>query len=140
MSVGSRLKDERKRIGLTQTELAERCGLTKRSQVNIEKDEHVPGGTYLAAASEVGIDVLYVLTGQRHGMSTEEVQLVSAYRLAPPEVRLAVAAALGATARAAGRAKFVMHQSEVGQVLSGGEISQPNLTINVGGGRKKNRT
>ncbi|WP_237656301.1 helix-turn-helix domain-containing protein [Xanthomonas translucens] len=135
------MKDERKRIGLTQTELAERCGLTKRSQVNIEKDEHVPGGTYLAAASEMGIDVLYVLTGQRQGMSTEEVQLVSAYRLAPPEVRLAVAAALGATAKAAGRAKLVMHQSDIGQVLSGCEVSQPNLTtINVGGRRKKNRT
>lgn len=141
VSVGLRLKEERKRIGLTQTELAERCGLTKRAQVNFEKEEgeQLPGGAYLLAATTLGIDVLYVLTGERNGISTDEAQVLSAYRVASPEIKLAVSAALGAAVKASGRHKFVMHANEVGQALSG-DISQPGLTINLGGKKAKKKS
>ncbi|MBB6259343.1 MULTISPECIES: helix-turn-helix domain-containing protein [Xanthomonas] len=139
MSVGLRLKEERKRIGLTQTELAERCGLSKRAQLNFEKDEQLPGGAYLLAATVLGVDVLYVLTGERHGISTEEAQVLAAYRVSSPEIKLAVSAALGATVKAAGRHKFVMHENEIGQALSG-DINQDNVTINMGGKKAKKKS
>lgn len=141
VSVGLRLKEERKRIGLTQTELAERCGLTKRAQVNFEKEEgeQLPGGAYLLAATTLGIDVLYVLTGERNGISADEAQVLSAYRVASPEIKLAVSAVLGAVVKASGRHKFVMHANEVGQALSG-DISQPGLTINLGGKKAQKKS
>lgn len=96
----------------------------------------MPGGAYLLAATTLGIDVLYVLTGERNGISADEVQVLSAYRVASPEIKLAVSAALGAAVKASGRHKFVMHANEVGQALSG-DISQPGLTINLGGKSQK---
>lgn len=61
------LRQERERIGLTQQEMADGCGVTMRSQRNYEMGERFPDARYLAAAAALGIDVLYVLTGQRTG-------------------------------------------------------------------------
>lgn len=62
-TVGARLLTERKRLGLTQTEMAERCSVTRWAQLNFEKDTNLPGGGYLIAAHHIGVDILYVLTG-----------------------------------------------------------------------------
>lgn len=64
-SQGARLQEERKRMQMTQTQLAEVAGVTKQSQINYEKGERHPDSLYLAAVAAVGVDVLYVLTGQR---------------------------------------------------------------------------
>lgn len=58
-----RLRDERKRLGKNQTELAELAGVQKRAQVNYESGERSPAADYLAAVAAAGIDVLYLLTG-----------------------------------------------------------------------------
>lgn len=63
-SIGSRLKEERERLGLTQVEFREACGASKTAQFYFENDKQVPGGTYLIAADNLGVDVLYVLTGR----------------------------------------------------------------------------
>lgn len=60
-----RLRDERERLGLSQTAFAEVGGVQKRAQINYEKDERHPDAGYLAAVAAVGVDVLYILTGQR---------------------------------------------------------------------------
>lgn len=65
MTVGKRLKEERKRLGLTQDEMAVQLGLTRYAQLNFEKDVNLPGGAYLLAALERGVDVMYVLSGHR---------------------------------------------------------------------------
>jgi len=44
VTVGIRLKKERNRLGLTQTAFAAACEVSKRSQIQFEQDEHVPGG------------------------------------------------------------------------------------------------
>lgn len=62
-TVGARLVTERKRLGFTQTEMAERCSVTRWAQLNFEKDTNLPGGAYLIAAHHIGVDILYVLTG-----------------------------------------------------------------------------
>ena len=64
-SIGIRLREERERLGLSQTEMAERCGSTRKSQFNYESDARRPDADYLSALTAVGADVLYILTGQR---------------------------------------------------------------------------
>lgn len=61
---GYRLKEERERLGLSQTELAEKCGSTRKSQFNYESDARNPDSVYLKLLGDAGADVLYILTGQ----------------------------------------------------------------------------
>ena len=62
-----RLREVREALGLSQQALAERCGITARSQRNYESGERLPDAAYLAAIAAAGADVLYILTGQRAG-------------------------------------------------------------------------
>jgi transcriptional regulator with XRE-family HTH domain len=64
-TIGERLREERERLGLSQPAFAEVGGVQKRAQINYEKDERHPDAAYLAAVAAAGVDVLYVLTGQR---------------------------------------------------------------------------
>ncbi|MFC0708847.1 helix-turn-helix domain-containing protein [Azorhizophilus paspali] len=85
MGIGDRLKEERLRLGMNQTEFAAITGVTKNSQFNYEKGERSPDAAYLAAASAAGVDVLYVLTGNRVPMAAEtlsekESTMVEKYR------------------------------------------------------------
>ncbi|WP_199796463.1 helix-turn-helix domain-containing protein [Ectopseudomonas mendocina] len=88
MGIGERLKEERERIGLNQTEFAAKAGASKNSQYNYEKGERSPDAAYLAAADEMGVDVLYVVTGRRtpeasSSFNGDEVDLVEHYRQLP---------------------------------------------------------
>ncbi len=93
-SIGNRLRIERDRLALSQPALAEICGVGKRSQRNYEKDERLPDAAYLAAALQAGVDVVYVLTGQRApgapSLTPEEAALVDNFRHSPPEARKAI--------------------------------------------------
>lgn len=65
MSLGERLKEERNRLGFSQTEFAEMVGASYKSQLRWEKDESAPGADALGVWAGVGLDVLYVVMGQR---------------------------------------------------------------------------
>lgn len=65
--VGERLVEERKRLAKTVAGMAEECAVSKQAQINFEKGRQLPGGAYLIAAARLGVDVSYVLTGQRAG-------------------------------------------------------------------------
>jgi len=65
MTIGERLKEERSRLGLSQTDLGAAGGVGKTTQINYEKGSGSPDAKYLAAAAELGVDVLYVVTGER---------------------------------------------------------------------------
>lgn len=65
VEIGDRLKLERQRIGLGQAEFGAKAGVSKTSQFNYESGERMPDASYLAAAHTMGVDVLYVVTGQR---------------------------------------------------------------------------
>lgn len=84
MSIGERLKEERVRLGLNQTDFAELAGVRKNAQSNYEKDERAPDARYLAAVAAAGVDVLYVVTGMRAetaaGLAPEEAALLDNYR------------------------------------------------------------
>jgi transcriptional regulator with XRE-family HTH domain len=77
-TTGSRLKSERKRLCLSQLQLADLCGVALRSQQNYEKDERQPDAGYLSAVATAGVDVLYVITGVR-GENTASTPMELAY-------------------------------------------------------------
>lgn len=64
-SLGTRLREERERLGLTQTELGEQAGITKNTQRLYETDQRSPKADYLVAAEQLGVDTRYVLMGTR---------------------------------------------------------------------------
>lgn len=72
--IGERLKMAREDLGFSQKDLAEKCGVTMRSQRNYEKGERQPDAAYLAALAALGADVLYVLTGQRSQVTETELK------------------------------------------------------------------
>jgi transcriptional regulator with XRE-family HTH domain len=63
-TIGVRLRQERVRIGLTQRELGHAGGVAANAQGSYELDKRSPRADYLAKILEVGIDIIYVLTGK----------------------------------------------------------------------------
>lgn len=63
--LGERLKEERKRLDLSQTRFAELCGVKRTAQTTYESGERTPDADYLEGAGRIGVDVEYVLTGRR---------------------------------------------------------------------------
>ncbi|MGE8065565.1 helix-turn-helix domain-containing protein [Pseudomonas sp. NPDC089569] len=70
MNIGERLKEERVRLGFNQADFAAFAGVAKTSQFNYEKGDRSPDAAYLAAVAEKGVDVLYVVTGERKPLSS----------------------------------------------------------------------
>lgn len=62
---GQRLREERLDLGLTQGKLAEIGGVALRAQQNYESGERAPDLRYLERISRIGVDVNYVVTGNR---------------------------------------------------------------------------
>ncbi|UZT80640.1 helix-turn-helix transcriptional regulator [Ectopseudomonas chengduensis] len=69
---GDRLRMERERLGLNQEGLGEIGGVKKLAQINYEKGKRHPDAEYLAAVAAAGVDVLFVLTGQRTPGMTDQ--------------------------------------------------------------------
>ncbi len=67
MSIGERLKEERERIGMTQPAFAAVAKTTKQTLFSWESGKTAPDGFQMAAFSSAGVDVQYVLTGNRRG-------------------------------------------------------------------------
>lgn len=110
-SIGSRLRDERERLGLNQSDFATAAGTTRKSQFNYETDARRPDADYLAAIAAAGVDVLYILTGQRTGgaaapaLAPDEKILLDNYRHAPTGVQAGVKTTLETFAPGAGGCK-----------------------------------
>lgn len=69
--IGDRLKEERKRLGLNQTQFATLGGVQLTAQVTYEKGTRYPDAKYLSSIAAGGVDVLYVLTGNRTPKGTD---------------------------------------------------------------------
>lgn len=65
LTIGARLKEERVRLGKTQTDFAALASVGKTTQINYESGSRSPDAEYLAAVATAGADVLYILTGDR---------------------------------------------------------------------------
>jgi len=64
-NIGVRLRDERLRLGMTQTAFGEAGGVTQKTQWLYEADKRKPDSDYLSAIAAAGADVLYILTARR---------------------------------------------------------------------------
>ncbi|MGV8861064.1 MAG: helix-turn-helix domain-containing protein [Pseudomonas sp.] len=69
-TLASRLRSERKRLGLTQSQLADLGGVEANAQAHYEKGFRIPRADYLAALAGYGLDLLYVVTGNKTPIET----------------------------------------------------------------------
>jgi transcriptional regulator with XRE-family HTH domain len=108
-AIGLRLKEERARIGISQTEMAKHGGVLLRAQQNYEKGERSPSAEYLAGIAAIGADVLYIITGIRtpkgnDSLSQDEVRLVKNYNQSGSDDKAAAQQLLSTAAKAKKRA------------------------------------
>lgn len=82
--IGERIKEERERLGLTQPVFAEAAGAKKRTLIDWEKGVSSPTAVQLSALAALGVDAMYILTGQRSdaapALSPRETALLDNYR------------------------------------------------------------
>lgn len=102
--IGSRLKEERERLGLSQAALAEAAGVSKRSVAAWEGGESMPGADDIAQLVAHGIDALYVIAGSKTpqasaSLSPEESALVDNYKHSDEEGRAAARRVLSSLAK-----------------------------------------
>ncbi len=106
--LGERLREERKRLGLSQADFGALGGVKANAQGKYEADERSPDAEYLTGLSAAGVDVLYLLTGQRtpvtaDGLAEDESEVLNHYRSMPDADRAAVRRLTTALAESAGR-------------------------------------
>ncbi|HEY4697101.1 MAG: hypothetical protein A3J49_03275 [Gallionellales bacterium RIFCSPHIGHO2_02_FULL_57_16] len=63
MSIGSRLREERERIRLSQADFAEKSGVHRNTIARYEADKTQLGASFIDTMRAIGIDVDYVLFG-----------------------------------------------------------------------------
>lgn len=132
---GKRLKEERNRVGLTQQALADLLGTRREIFSRYENGQVVPGGDVFERLATIGIDIAYVLTGDRlfepaPSLTAEEQVMLDYFRAASKEVRKAALGALiGAAAQGKAKVGQVFH-GNVGQAIEG-NVDQRGVTIGV---------
>lgn len=93
MSFGTRLAEERKRLGLKQAEFADLVGTDVPKQSLYENDRRELRADYLARLAEADVDIVYVLTGRRSDgewLKEGPSELLSAYLSLPPDMQEAL--------------------------------------------------
>ena len=143
-TVGDRVREERKRLELTQTELAQACGKTPRTVKAAEANENWPGGDVLAGMHRVGMDVVYILSGERNAtLPPVELTLLTAWRVAEPQVQQMVMAMLGGIGLPAMPPAAPL-QIQGGQIkakrigqANSGPVTQNHAAVSVSGGKSK---
>ena len=104
--VGERLREERERLGLNQTDFGVSVGVSRGTQKAYELGSGSPDIRYLAALEEAGVEVQYVLTGTKApGIAPEanpaEAALLNQYRAIPEADQQAIHRIIGAMAEVA---------------------------------------
>jgi len=129
INIGTRLREERERLGLSQPAMGEIGGVKKLAQLKYEQNESSPSGTYFAAIAKMGADVQYIITGVRSAaaLSPDENELVRLFRAAPLAVKASTMAGLAAGGASAGSegVKQVFHGAVSGGVAARDIINNP---------------
>ena len=140
----SRLKDERKRLKLSQAQLGEAGGVSKDAQLNYENGSRSPSAGYLELIANAGVDVQFLLTGKRSSpdsMTEEVLTLVRAYEASSEDGRRALQMvallAIKATPTNLGESsRTVTIGGDVGQQIQGDQTITAPMTFTMGGKRK----
>lgn len=135
LNIGERLREERERLGLSQSAIGAIGGVKKLAQLKYEQGERYPGADYLAALAKVGADTLYIVTGERNAglLTADETELVEKFRAAPLAVK---AAAIAAVTAGSASVNQTFHGS-VGQSVAGSITNKSGVTFNVGNVKSK---
>ncbi|WP_282338585.1 helix-turn-helix transcriptional regulator [Pseudomonas sp. PS02288] len=107
--VGERIREEREKLGLSQTDFGVKAGVSRGTQKAYELESSTPDLRYVSALEAIGSDAHYVLTGLRtprdaQGLSEDEALVLSQYRALPDADKASVARLTTALAALAGRA------------------------------------
>lgn len=80
--IGFRLKNERKRLNLSQEEFGLIGGVKKLAQANYESGKRCPDAIYLASVSRAGVDINYIISGvySSSALSEEDRTMLAGYR------------------------------------------------------------
>lgn len=143
MTLGDRLREERERLKLSQPNFAAIAGTTKQTLFSWESGKTAPDGFLLAAFAAAGVDVLYVVTGQRSQGAAEvdllpadERVLVDAYRRCNADAKrnlIQTAALLSAgMPSASSPAPSKMVNKAAGSVMVGQQTGGENKVTNKG--------
>ncbi|WP_257638213.1 helix-turn-helix domain-containing protein [Janthinobacterium sp. UMAB-56] len=134
--IGVRLKAERERLGYNQADFAAVGGASKRTQIDWEQGKQVPNAEFLAAVSAIGVDVLYVVTGQftPGNLSADESEVVAGYRKMDIRGKAGVLGLIGGMNQPQNLVQPV-HHGDIGQNIYG-DITGPN-TVKMPDKRKK---
>lgn len=73
--IGVRLRQERERMGLNQTAFAALAGQSLKSQTRYERGERAPDSAYFSALKQHGVDVAFIMTGERASPATDTSML-----------------------------------------------------------------
>lgn len=117
---GLRLRQERQRLGLTQAEFAAKASINRVSQIFYEKGKNWPPREYIESISALGVDLIFLLHGQRLGaiieaaldltlltdifQTLDDMEVECGTRL-PPQVRAKIFAAIYGASFGASSAK-----------------------------------
>lgn len=129
MTIGIRLKEERERLGFSQTAFAGVGNTTKKSQIDYEKDLTHPKSIYLSAIAKLGADVLYIVTGERcaSAMTSDEKELIELFRAAPLVLKAAVIGTLH------GGSSVLPSGHSSGPTVLIGDVSSGQGGVTIGG-------
>lgn len=108
--IGDRLREERDRLGLSQAAFGELGGVKANAQGNYEKGDRSPDAAYLAAVAAHGVDVLYVVTGERtpeaaDSITAAEAKVLECYRALPAADQGVLERTAAVLAESAGRSR-----------------------------------
>lgn len=96
MDIHERLREERERLGLSQVAVASRLAVGKNTYLRYETGETSPTARHLAELDRIGMDVYYIVVGERTGneLGAEYGNLISAYSQCSEELKGAALAVL----------------------------------------------
>lgn len=113
------LKEERKRLGLTQVKAAELARVSRETWSRYESGKLMPGAEVLTAITAAGADARYILTGTRSlaTLTSDEDILLTRYRTCPQELKnAALRVVLGGEDTSSGAVTQTIHGSVSGGV------------------------
>ncbi|MEQ1975004.1 MULTISPECIES: helix-turn-helix transcriptional regulator [unclassified Xenorhabdus] len=80
-TIGFRIKEERERLGLSQTDFAYLTGYSSQTQINFENDVLTPESLYLQEIAKHGFDTVYIITGlKKQPILADEQEIIDYYR------------------------------------------------------------
>lgn len=130
--IGARIKEERERFGMTQPQFAEAAGAAKRTLIEWEKGSTSPTAVQLSALMNIGVDVMYIITGARsaNALAPEEQLLLERYRASDIALRDAALRVLLGGNQTTANAKVVV-RGNVGQEIKG-TFTNANFSVDMG--------